>query len=175
MKLNLSQIFDGTIYKLDLDERLNIHTSGSSLDTERDIKIDKPVHIEGSIYATEDGVYLSSNLTYEYIENCARCLTEFSEEIETVLSAKITENANQQNEEDDDDEVIIDYDGRSEDFKIEEAIDMAILLSLPMKSVCGEECEGLCAQCGQNLNTGSCDCKSEDVDIRLEKLKDLFD
>src|SRR5699024_9751279 len=119
---------------------------------ERDIRVEKPVHIRGSIYATEDGVYLSSNLTYEYIENCARCLTEFSEEIETVLSAKIIENANQQNE-DDDDEIIIDYDKRSEDLKIEDAIDLAILLSIPMKSVCSEECEGLCAKCGKNLNT----------------------
>lgn len=174
MKLDLSQIFDGTIYKLDLDEHLNIHNSNSKLGTERDIRVEKPVHIRGSIYATEDGVYLSSNLTYEYIENCARCLTEFSEEIETVLSAKIIENANQQNE-DDDDEIIIDYDKRSEDLKIEDAIDLAILLSIPMKSVCSEECEGLCAKCGKNLNTDKCSCDHEEIDIRLEKLKDLFD
>lgn len=173
MKLNLSQIFDGTIYKLDIEEDLNIHTSDKAFIVERDIRIEKPVNITGSIYATDDGVYLSSKLTYEYIENCARCLTEFSQKIETVLSAKIIEESNQPNE--DEEETMIYYDSVKSQLEIEDSIRTSILLSLPMKVLCDENCEGLCDKCGKNLNEGQCECTHEDIDPRLEKLKNLFD
>lgn len=34
-----------------------------------------------------------------------------------------------------------------------------LLLHIPTFPVCDEECRGLCAQCGANLNKGSCGCK----------------
>lgn len=33
-----------------------------------------------------------------------------------------------------------------------------LLISLPMKNLCSEECKGLCARCGANLNNESCHC-----------------
>ena len=177
MKLDLSQIFDEEICNLDLDENLNIDTSNGAFNTKSDVKLEKPVNIAGGIYLTDDGVYLNSKITYEYIESCARCLTEFSEKDENVLSAKIIEKSNQQTEEneDDDDEIIIYYDSKNSELEIEEAILASIDLSLPMASICGENCKGLCTICGVDLNQESCDCKHEDVDPRLEKLKNLFD
>lgn len=49
-----------------------------------------------------------------------------------------------------------------------------LLISLPMKSLCDEDCKGMCAVCGQNLNKQSCDCDLEYLDPRLEKLDLLF-
>jgi len=46
-------------------------------------------------------------------------------------------------------------------------------LALPMKPLCGEDCRGLCAQCGTNLNTGTCDCHTEWADPRLAPLRQL--
>lgn len=51
----------------------------------------------------------------------------------------------------------------------------AVLLSLPMKRLCSEECRGLCQRCGSNLNLGPCDCGGEDIDPRLEVLKTLLE
>lgn len=48
-----------------------------------------------------------------------------------------------------------------------------ILLSLPMHVVCREDCAGICPQCGQNRNTGTCSCKMQLVDDRWAALKDL--
>lgn len=42
---------------------------------------------------------------------------------------------------------------------------------LPMKILCDEDCRGLCAQCGINLNQGECGCQPP-TDSRWEKLKD---
>lgn len=46
-----------------------------------------------------------------------------------------------------------------------------ILLAVPMKLLCKDECAGLCAKCGANLNHGTCGCPKDDIDPRWEKLK----
>jgi uncharacterized protein len=48
-----------------------------------------------------------------------------------------------------------------------------ILLNLPLKPVCGEECRGLCPTCGVNRNEIECDCRSEAIDPRFASLLDL--
>lgn len=54
-----------------------------------------------------------------------------------------------------------------------EAVRQHVLLNIPMVALCEENCAGLCAQCGQNLNLGSCNCEPE-VDTRLSVLKALL-
>lgn len=49
-----------------------------------------------------------------------------------------------------------------------------IILALPMKALCREDCPGLCPHCGRNLKAGQCDCESEKIDPRLSVLKDFF-
>ena len=48
-------------------------------------------------------------------------------------------------------------------------------LALPMKPLCSEACQGLCAVCGTNLTRSSCDCKPRWEDPRLAALKGLLD
>jgi uncharacterized protein len=50
-----------------------------------------------------------------------------------------------------------------------------IQLSLPMKPLCEESCQGLCPQCGANLNRGKCACNENVFDDRLSALKDIRD
>jgi uncharacterized protein len=45
-------------------------------------------------------------------------------------------------------------------------------LALPMKSLCREDCRGLCPECGANLNLGSCGCRRGSGDARLAPLAD---
>jgi len=54
-----------------------------------------------------------------------------------------------------------------------EAVRQNVLLALPMVTICQEDCKGLCPQCGQDLNLGSCECKPE-MDARLSVLKQLL-
>lgn len=51
-----------------------------------------------------------------------------------------------------------------------ESIRQGILLAMPMKPLCREDCAGLCPQCGQNLNEKTCNCASEKIDPRWSKL-----
>jgi uncharacterized protein len=54
-----------------------------------------------------------------------------------------------------------------------EAVRQNTLTALPMVTVCREDCQGLCSQCGHDLNLGPCNCKPE-IDARLSILEQLL-
>lgn len=49
-----------------------------------------------------------------------------------------------------------------------------IMLNLPMKVLCREDCKGVCPKCGRDLNDGACDCEQDLPDPRMAKILDLF-
>ncbi|MGI9117324.1 MAG: YceD family protein [Gaiellales bacterium] len=51
----------------------------------------------------------------------------------------------------------------------------AIVLSMPHKILCREDCQGLCPSCGTNLNTGTCQCPPPEPDERWGALRQLVD
>jgi len=59
--------------------------------------------------------------------------------------------------------------------QLEDALREQILLAVPIKLVCKDECKGLCPQCGGNLNRESCSCAVPQTDVRWAALKDLKD
>ena len=58
---------------------------------------------------------------------------------------------------------------------LEDVLREQVLLAVPIKTVCREECKGLCPHCGRNLNQGSCDCREEMSDPRWDALRGLRD
>lgn len=54
-----------------------------------------------------------------------------------------------------------------------EAARQYVLLAIPMKPLCREDCAGLCPSCGHNLNLETCDCLPQEADSRWSKLKKL--
>ena len=48
-----------------------------------------------------------------------------------------------------------------------------ILLWLPMRGLCGEECKGICSHCGKNRNFGDCSCEPVQGEARWDALRNL--
>lgn len=48
-----------------------------------------------------------------------------------------------------------------------------IILNIPFKKVCSDNCKGLCVTCGANLNKETCTCKDDKMDPRWESLLEL--
>ena len=48
-----------------------------------------------------------------------------------------------------------------------------MLLALPTLPLCREDCRGLCAQCGSDLNAGPCGCPRAAGDPRFAVLRNL--
>ena len=57
---------------------------------------------------------------------------------------------------------------------LSEAVRQYILLVIPMKPLCREDCAGLCSTCGRNLNDEKCDCLVQEIDPRWSKLSKLL-
>jgi DUF177 domain-containing protein len=56
---------------------------------------------------------------------------------------------------------------------LDDIIREQVYLSLPMKLICTNKCEGLCARCGVNLNVDTCNCSKRGGHPAFLKLKDL--
>jgi uncharacterized protein len=63
------------------------------------------------------------------------------------------------------------FDGEAID--VDEIVKEQILLAVPTRTLCREECKGICPECGIDRNTGECKCVANDIDPRWAALKDL--
>ncbi|MDQ2842969.1 MAG: DUF177 domain-containing protein [Acidobacteriota bacterium] len=63
------------------------------------------------------------------------------------------------------------YDGNG--IELNDVLREVVLLAIPMRLVCNEDCKGICPVCGQNRNQVECDCHPEAADDRWNKLKML--
>jgi uncharacterized protein len=124
------------------------------------LKIGKKVLIEGS-------VKISVSLS------CSRCLKDFPYPLDITFREEY--NPAEERETEGEKELT----GRELDlsFYSNDEIDITglikeqVLLSVPMKPLCGPECRGICPACGKALNEGPCECRTEEVDPRLAPLK----
>ncbi len=64
---------------------------------------------------------------------------------------------------------------RGEGVELEDVLREQVLLAVPVKAVCREDCRGLCPHCGKNLNVEQCDCRHEEQDPRWEGLREIRD
>lgn len=62
---------------------------------------------------------------------------------------------------------------QGEGLLLEDALREQVLLALPLKALCREDCKGLCPHCGKNLNVDHCSCSEEMDDPRWLALKEI--
>lgn len=65
------------------------------------------------------------------------------------------------------------YDGESVD--LDDLVREQVLLALPARQLCRDDCKGLCPVCGLDLNAQSCDCPGQELDPRWSALKEIKD
>ncbi|MBU5254719.1 YceD family protein [Tissierella praeacuta] len=169
MIIDLSSFLDGSNESLHFEGELKI----DSLDLSgRDIKIVEPVRYEGEIFKVDGEKTVDIRIFYTYIENCHRCLKSTTNKVKTILSGKLVKGKEEINKEDEGYDELFYYEDGNLD--IREHILSQVILSLPMKSLCSDDCKGLCLTCGADLNNTKCNCIQENIDPRFEKLKNFF-
>ena len=102
-----------------------------------------------------------------YCDVCARCTKPVEHPVSFDLRLRLVEEAASEGEED---EAV--YTGTRLD--LSEQARQALLLSLPFKLLCREDCAGLCPQCGADLNSGACGCGGKQMDPRWAALSALL-
>jgi uncharacterized protein len=57
---------------------------------------------------------------------------------------------------------------------LSELVRQLLVLHTPTRSLCRPDCRGICPHCGTNLNVDQCRCETEQVDPRMEPLRQLL-
>jgi uncharacterized protein len=123
------------------------------------IRIDKGILVQGKLYAARQG-------------NCARCLKPIDYTYEFNIAEEFVPTIDintQMAVEVQDDAFTIDS---RHNIDLSELLYQYTSIARPMKTLCREDCAGICPVCGQDLNNGKCNCVA-DNDTRWLKLKNL--
>lgn len=128
----------------------------------------RPVLAQGSVVNHAGALVLNGTARSELDLVCDRCGKEFSREKVVALDMLLADELEQ---EDSEDEIFL-LDGNELD--LDELVTTAFVLAMDTKNLCSEDCKGLCAKCGADLNLGPCGCRPE-VDPRLAALAQLLD
>ncbi|MBQ7665241.1 MAG: DUF177 domain-containing protein [Synergistaceae bacterium] len=130
-------------------------------------------HAEALCHWLEDDVLiLELDIHAEIVGECSRCLKPANLEIsEKLMYLYYSHSAEGLDELDDYMPVEVNNFGRVLD--IMPQIEESIYTLLPAKMLCRDDCKGLCPECGADLNEVTCSCKKENIDPRLEALKNF--
>jgi uncharacterized protein len=136
------------------------------------IAIDKgaPIDLDLRLEAVSEGVLVTGTVAADTTGQCARCLSPITGDVEIYLTElfaypdTVTESTT---EEDEVGRIVDDY------IDLEQAIVDAVGLELPLAPLCGDDCLGLCPECGVALATAEPDHHHDVVDPRFAKLAKL--
>ncbi|HIQ59529.1 MAG TPA: DUF177 domain-containing protein [Candidatus Merdivicinus intestinavium] len=165
MKMNLKQLFDLAGEKKSFSENFDY----SREELYGRYPFQSPVACSGEIENRAGVVRLVFCVKFSLNLVCDRCLEPFEREEAMTFSHTLV----QQLESDADEEEYVLCPGGELD--LDELVRTDVLLALPTKVLCSEDCKGLCEQCGQNLNFGSCKCEKKQIDPRLSVLSQLLE
>lgn len=105
--------------------------------------------------------------------DCDRCLEPVALTLDLPLDLfyKPAEQSGSEEEIDEGEAEIAYYGG--DGLELNDVLREQVLLALPAKLVCRDECKGICPSCGQNRNQQECHCQRRPVDDRWGALKNL--
>lgn len=152
--------FGGTIEEQTLEAGPDVYT------------FDGPLSWSASVQNTGDALLVMGEVSGKAHTSCARCLDDFSLDVHGDIEGYFLIDGEASAPEDMDDD---EFDVLPESHQIDIATlaIAGILVELPLVPLCKEDCLGLCAQCGANLNDGPCECqKADSTEQDLPRMSD---
>ncbi|MFI3230015.1 MAG: DUF177 domain-containing protein [bacterium] len=155
-----------------------------SINLPKDVLLNGEAKIKGSGTITNsDGEYtFSGEAKAEITMICNNCLEEYIEIIEMhdliEVFSKTSNNSSDDKDYDDEDyyerEGMWGFSSKDNNINLEKPLITNIFLNMPMRTLCREDCKGLCRICGHDLNGEDCGCDREYRDPRFEGFLHLF-
>ena len=153
-------------------------SAGSGQYSDVSMEISDPVKISEELTAQEiqgvirltrakEGILAQTDVIVHIERECSRCLDQFVHPVRVKVEELY---AHPQPLEET--EFFIGQDAKLD---LAPLLRAELLIALSQRAFCREDCKGLCATCGINLNHETCDCENEKIDPRMAKLKELLD
>lgn len=134
-----------------------------------------PIEVDITVIRAENQFHLKGKVTVLVEMECSRCLAKFKEwihaDFEVLISLtyqRLMDRIPKWNEE------FVFLAPETHTVDISQLVREVILLSVPIKPLCREDCKGLCPRCGQDLNEGNCRCDLMGIDPRWATLGKLL-
>ena len=109
-----------------------------------------PIKVTGTVSLTGDHTaYVEAEIAFSIKGECTRCL-------EDATNSYCTEIAEQFDDDND-----AGYYVKNDVIDLTKPVNDAVLMDIPVSFLCKEDCKGLCAGCGTNLNVAQCKCKKQ--------------
>ncbi len=170
MKVDLTELLNGNEDQLTFQEKIipddeEIKNVG--------FKTWGPIEAKGTIFRANHELILNLELAFDYETECDRCLKGVENHIEDTYTFIMQEKKDfdEFSEENEDVDIAL-YEDLYYNSK-DDIMDSAYL-ALPNKILCTDDCKGLCPHCGIDLNESTCNCEENQIDPRMEVLKDLL-
>ena len=163
MRLDLRDIIHMPDARKDFQFQLDL----SRMDFYGSNPIVHPVLAQGCVTNHAGALVLEGTASSTLELTCDRCGKAFSREKVVKLDSLVA----QELEDEENDNILL-LEGSELD--LDEAVTTAFVLAMDTKNLCSDDCKGLCAKCGADLNLGPCGCRPE-VDPRLAALAQLLD
>jgi len=145
--------------------------------TEEDAVLPGPLAVSLDLTNIEGLVAVTGVLEGTIVRECVRCLKEYEDPLAFSVRAAFiqepksaprhpkridsrkgrAEVVEAESEEESDDQ----YHYQGNQLELAPMLREHVILSAPMQPLCSDDCVGLCAQCGKNLNEGPCQCAEE--------------
>lgn len=165
MILNLTQVTSGKLSKMPFSHRFIPEIEEK---TNFGILTIEPFDTEGFICKNGSEMFIEYQISGSITYACSRCLESVTVPFTKQIQKPIIRTLPQDSEEEDW------YVSEDHLLDVEHIVTEEILMDLPYQTLCGNECKGLCPNCGVNLNHETCSCSDEKIDPRLEILKNFF-
>ncbi|MDQ4089084.1 MAG: DUF177 domain-containing protein [Actinomycetota bacterium] len=124
------------------------------------LRTEVPVVVDALLEWVSDGLLVTGTVEGAWEGPCRRCLNPVQgtlrAEVQELFESKPT----------DDDSYRLGHDS----VNLEPLARESLVLDLPLAPLCREDCQGLCATCGADLNQGACDCPPVEADARWAAL-----
>ena len=149
-------------------------------------ELDRPFAIECDVHTMGEELFLSGDIEGAIELECGRCLARYRHGLRESFRL-ILEPARDRIPSDPEAAAALSRDGISLGDEIESGwyrgseVDLAhfflevVALALPVVSLCRESCEGLCSNCGADLNTDRCGCAQTNPASPFAVLAELRD
>jgi uncharacterized protein len=167
MKIDLRSLKDEVNY-LELEESPS-PAGGLKLEAEG-VEFSCPVKLNLRLLKSGKNYIGKGEIETEICLECSRCLRKFTQNLKSEIRFLIQEEK---------DQLILEAEDRENQilpgsiFGLDDLVRESLILSLPFKPLCTENCKGLCPVCGADLNLSTCECKKDLIDPRWDKLKEL--
>ena len=121
-----------------------------------EFQLSRNVHLSGRLMEAGGGrYYWHGRLETQIISPCRRCLVPATVDVSHAVEVLFTEDATAE------DPAAYAIPPKTMEIDPGDAVREELILSVPNYVLCSEDCRGICAGCGTDLNSGSCSCEPE--------------